>query len=244
MRLLSQQPGHVLSEEHARFYTACISHAIEHLHSRHLVYRDCKPENVMLTATGYVKLVDFGLAKRVHTRTHTLCGTPEYLAPEMVAVRGHGKAVDWWALGVLLYEMVLGATPWIIDPATLLPDFDLPPDTVYKAILNPRFALHLPSTLSPELRSFVCSLLAWEPLNRLGSLTRGAEDVKEHPFFAREAWDALLNERAPAPFVPRLSDDADTSKFVLGGDTQGALDGFLNEPMYDDENGSAWDCDF
>ena len=99
--------------------------ALEHLHARHVIYRDLKPENVMIHSSGYVKIIDFGFAKRLNLRTYTLCGTPEYLSPEMVMVRGHGKGVDWWALGILFYEMVMAAAPHIIDPFTKQPIYDL-----------------------------------------------------------------------------------------------------------------------
>lgn len=107
-----------LPQDSARFYTACVVSALDHMHTRSIIYRDLKPENLMLASNGYVKLVDFGLAKRLSGRAYTLCGTPEYLAPEMITLSGHGKGVDWWALGVLLYEMLVGAAPWTIDPET------------------------------------------------------------------------------------------------------------------------------
>ena len=229
----------ILSETDARFYASCITSAIDHLHTRKIVYRDLKPENVMIGADGYVKIIDFGFAKRLHQRTYTLCGTPEYLAPEMILVRGHGKGVDWWALGVLLYEMVMGGAPHIIDPQTKRPRYNLPPNLLYKAILDRHFALHLPSRLSPQLCDAVRGLLRFESLNRLGCLTDAAKDVMAHPFFAAEDWEGLLAQTRPPPFVPTLQTPTDTSHFDMADrDTS-----FVNEPAYD-YAAHDWDRDF
>jgi len=229
-----------LPESHATFYVACVTSAFEYLHARHIAYRDLKPENLLLAANGYVKLVDFGNARRLLGRTYTLCGTPEYLAPEMILVRGHGKGVDWWALGVLLYEMMMGAVPWVLDPTTHQPDFGLPPAALYKAILNPSFPLHLPPQLSPRVCDLVRRLLTIEPLNRLGCLTGEASDVKNHALFAGYDWGALLAQRLPPPKVPLLAHDADTSLFRS---TEDAPE-FVDEPEYDFDGPTDWDRDY
>ena len=195
-----------LDEPAACFYSACVVSAFEYLQQRSVLYRDLKPENVMIHADGYIRVVDFGFAKRVFTRTYTVCGTPEYLAPELLMMKGHGYGVDWWALGVLLYEMVVGVAPFCFHPETKKPDADLPPPELYKNILNPKYELPFPSRLTPQICEMIEQLLAWDPLTRLGCLTDGAEGVKRLAFFKSIDWqklctlrrEALSSTRAPA----------------------------------------------
>jgi serine/threonine protein kinase/CRP-like cAMP-binding protein len=236
---LQMQRHDKLPEKDARFYACCVASGLEHLHTRNVVYRDLKPENIMIHTSGYVKIIDFGFAKRVELRTFTLCGTPEYLSPEMVMVRGHGKGVDWWALGVLLYEMVVGGAPHIIHPETKKPQYDMPPQKLYKSILDKNFEIYFPDYMSKELTNAVRSFLNFDALNRLGCLTDGAGDVKSHPFFAAEDWKGLLAQTRPPPFIPKLKSQTDTSNF----DEALQDDMFVNEPPYDYSR-DEWDRDF
>ena len=145
---------------HACIDAACVVSAFEYMQARGVLYRDLKPENVMVAADGYVRIVDFGFAKRVFTRTYTVCGTPEYLAPELLLMKGHSFGVDWWALGVLLYEMVVGVAPFCFHPETKKPDPDLPPPMLYKNILNPKYELPFPSRLSHGMCEAIEHLLS------------------------------------------------------------------------------------
>ena len=134
---------------------------IEYLHSLNIIYRDLKPENILIAKDGYLKLVDFGFAKKISVRTFTLCGTPEYLAPEVILNHGHGKPVDWWALGVLLYEMLVGE-----DPFT-----DKDPMTVYHNILKGR--VRFPKDLDADGKSLIKHLLVSDLSRRYGNLKNG-----------------------------------------------------------------------
>ena len=229
-----------LEEKPAAFYAACVIAAVEYMHSRDIMYRDLKPENLVIAANGYVKVVDFGFAKRTRSRTYTLCGTPEYLAPELILMKGHSFTVDWWAVGVLLYEMLLGGAPFIwLDHE---PFYNLSPSELYKNILNPNFDFHMPPTLSADVVDLMRRLLAWHPLRRLGCLTSRAADVKNHAFFTKACqldWRALHDCTIPPPKVPTLSGPDDVSNFEEAyEDPQ-----FLSEAPYQPPPG-AWDATF
>jgi len=202
-----------LSEAETRFYGACVVSALGFLHDRQIMYRDLKPENIVLHASGYAKVVDFGFAKQTQSMTYTLCGTPEYLAPELILCKGHGKSVDWWAVSNLLYEMLMGAAPFVFENG--MPDFSLPPTTLYQNILNPQYKFHLPPEMPGGAVDLCMRLFAFEPMYRLGTLTGGAEDVRKHPFFVNAGfdWDALLAGKVTPPFLPKVSSATDVSNF-------------------------------
>lgn len=183
------------------FYSAEIVSALEYLHTRCIVYRDLKPENLLLDKDGHLKITDFGFAKKLTDRTWTLCGTPEYLAPEIIQSKGHNKAVDWWALGVLIYEMLAGYPPF----------YDDNPFGIYEKILSGKieWARHL----DPIAKDLIKKLLVQDRTKRLGNMKSGAEDVKRHRWFKGIEWQDVLLRKLKAPIIPKVMYEGDTSNF-------------------------------
>lgn len=175
-------------EWRAKFYCSEIALAIGHLHNLDIIYRDLKPENAVLDKFGHVCLTDFGLAKtNVREATaETFCGTPEYLAPEFLLGGGHGKAVDWWSLGILLYEMLCGLPPFYSENV----------NEMYELILKK--PLEFPDDVSPEAQDILKRLLDRNPDTRLQNI----DEFKRHPFFADVNFEALYNRKVEPPFVP------------------------------------------
>ncbi|XP_044804165.2 serine/threonine-protein kinase N1 isoform X3 [Bubalus bubalis] len=194
----------VFSEPRAVFYSACVVLGLQFLHEHKIVYRDLKLDNLLLDTEGYVKIADFGLCKEgmgYGDRTSTFCGTPEFLAPEVLTDTSYTRAVDWWGLGVLLYEMLVGESPFPGDDE----------EEVFDSIVNDE--VRYPRFLSAEAIGIMRRLLRRNPERRLGSSERDAEDVKKQPFFRTLGWDALLARRLPPPFVPTLAGRTDVSNF-------------------------------
>lgn len=189
------------SEDTARYYAAQILLSFEYIHSMDIIYRDLKPENLLLDIDGNVKITDFGFAKRIDHRTYTLCGTPDYLAPEIILNKGHGKPVDWWALGVLVYEMLAGYPPY----------YDDDPMGTYQKILHGK--LEFPSHFSRASRDIIKKLLQADLTKRYGNLKGGARDIKAHPWFSSVDFDALLRRQTKPPIVPAVKGEDDTSNF-------------------------------
>eukprot|EP00759_Apiculatamorpha_spiralis_P012845 PhF_6_TR19704/c0_g1_i1/m.28770 len=185
----------------AKFYHAELVLAFEYLHSFDIIYRDLKPENLLLDAKGHVKITDFGFAKIVPERTFTLCGTPEYLAPEVIQSKGHGKAVDWWTMGILLYEFIAGYPPF----------FDESPFKIYEKILEGK--LKFPNWFDSRARDLIKGLLMTDHTKRLGTLKNGVADIKNHPYYHGANWEKLFNRQYPAPIPVKVKNAGDTSAF-------------------------------
>jgi serum/glucocorticoid-regulated kinase 2 len=179
----------------SRFYTAELLCALECLHGFNVIYRDLKPENILLDYSGHIALCDFGLCKldmKDEDRTNTFCGTPEYLAPELLLGKGYTKTVDWWTLGVLLYEMLTGLPPF----------YDENTNEMYRKILSE--PLHFPSQeiVPSSAKDLLTRLLNRRPDQRLGA--NGASEIKAHPFFHSIDWRKLLQRKYEPTFKPNV----------------------------------------
>lgn len=195
--------AHKFENDKALFYATEITSALASLHEKDIIYRDMKPENVLIDTQGHVKLTDFGFAKKVKDRTWTLCGTPEYLAPEIIQSKGHGKAVDWWSLGILIYEMLAGFPPF----------FDENPFDIYRKILEGR--LEFPRHFEGNAKDLIRKLLAADRTRRLGCLRKGTKDVLEHKWFSSRGftWDDVFKRKLRPPIVPIVSHPGDHQNF-------------------------------
>jgi len=186
-------------EDRVRFYAAEIVAGLEYLHSAGVIYRDLKPENLLLTHEGHIVMTDFGLSKEgLHDRddrTGTFCGTPEYLAPEVLEGKGYGKAVDWWSFGTLMYEMLTGLPPFYCEDV----------QQMYTKIMTAE--LEVPDTVSAEAADLLSRLLDRNPDTRL----QDPPEIKRHPFFAPLDFEKLILKQIKPPFIPEVHGEDDTS---------------------------------
>lgn len=192
-------------EHRARFYAAEIILAISYVHSLDIIYRDLKPENVLLDAQGHIRLTDFGLSKEgissSSSGANSFCGTPEYLAPEILNRQGHGRAVDWWSLGALLYEMITGRPPFYCQDR----------ERLFEKIRKSE--LHYPPSVSRPAKKVLVGLLTKDPTRRLGSGPSDAEEIQQKDFFAGLDFNKLMKGEIPPPWKPDISGSLDTSQF-------------------------------
>ncbi|KAL7689543.1 putative rho-associated protein kinase [Plasmopara halstedii] len=220
------------TEDAARFYLAEMILALEHLHGHGIIHRDLKPENVLISAEGHIKLTDFGLAKEFIEGQDlmTICGTKEYMAPEMLLGKGYDSAADWWSLGALAYEMLVGKPPFTSRRTTDL----------HKQILSAK--IQLPPWLSGEAHSLLKSLLERNVSKRLGGgkssmfVVKGVHALKRHPFFKSVNWKKMETLCVPPPMVPNISDEADTSYFDKKFTSMSASDLFCDAVIDEDNN--------
>lgn len=181
------------NEDRSKFYTAELILALEHLHDNDIVYRDLKPENILLDRNGHIKITDFGFAKEVSTVTWTLCGTPDYIAPEVITTKPYNKSVDWWSLGVLIFEMLAGYTPF----------YDSTPMKTYEKILAGK--IHYPSFFQPDVIDLLTKLITADLTRRLGNLINGPADIRNHPWFLEVVWEKLLAKDIETPYEPPIT---------------------------------------
>lgn len=188
----------------AQFYAAEVCLALKYFHENGVIYRDLKLDNIMLTLDGHIKVADYGLCKEemwYGSTTSTFCGTPEFMAPEILLDKKYGRSVDWWAFGVLIYQMLLQQSPFRGEDE----------DEIYDAILadEPLYPIHMPR----DSVSILQKLLTREPEQRLGSGPTDAQEIMSQPFFRNISWDDVYHKRVPPPFLPQISNPTDTSNF-------------------------------
>ncbi|ORX98577.1 kinase-like protein [Basidiobolus meristosporus CBS 931.73] len=202
LRKFQRFPGYV-----AKFYAAEVTLAFEYLHTKSIIYRDLKPENVLLNSQGHIKITDFGFAKYVPDITWTLCGTPDYLAPEIIQSKGYGSAVDWYSLGILIFEMLAGYPPFYDDDHFKL----------YEKIIAGK--IRWPPHIDADARDLIKKLTTADLTKRYGNLKGGVQDIKNHKWFAEIDWNRLERLEVQPPIVPIVTSDGDTSNYDMYQET-------------------------
>ncbi|CAO1396998.1 unnamed protein product [Diamesa serratosioi] len=199
-----QQHKH-FDEQTAQFMAACVIVALEYLHSKHFIYRDLKPENLLLDSHGYIKLVDFGFAKHVRPthKTWTFAGTPEYVAPEIILNKGHDNSVDFWSLGILIHEFLMGKPPFRGKDQM----------QTYNLILRGIDCVQLSQKIPKKAQMIIKRLCRQSANERLGYQKNGIKDIKNHSWYADFDWDKLQNHKMQAPLVRHVKDNTDLSNF-------------------------------
>ena len=190
--------------ETTKFYLIELVLALESLHKHNMIYRDLKPENILMDSEGHIKITDFGLSKilpDMNDKTFTLCGTPQYIAPELLYRQGYTKAIDWWSLGCVFYEMLTGCLPFSIPRGGKIS---------HKIFEAP---IRITKNINKIEEDLLKRLLCVDPKNRIGNGTRDAEEVKEHPYFQGVKWDEYVKKKIKVPFKPQLKNDLDLSYF-------------------------------
>ncbi|CAH8650615.1 unnamed protein product [Schistosoma intercalatum] len=210
----------------ARFYSACVVEALNYLHRRGIVYRDLKPENLLLDSQGFCKMTDFGFAKRIGygNKTWTFCGTPEYVAPEVILNKGHDFTVDFWALGILMFELLTGTPPFTSSD----------PMKIYNIILKGINTIEFPKSITRNAQCLIKKLCRDAPAQRLGARKSGIIEVKNHAWFEGFDWNGLIARTIQVPITPKISSPTDLSNF----------DSYSEEEELPPEDTTGWDKDF
>eukprot|EP00435_Cladocopium_sp_Y103_P059905 s740_g21.t1 len=224
---ITEEKGFWGSVPHSRYYTAGAALALEHMHERRIVYRDLKPENVVLDQNGHMKVTDLGLAKLIIGKTYTTCGTPEYFAPEVISLSGQTLLVDWWTLGVFLYELLCSTTPFMAPH----------PMQIYAKVMRGIDKNIFPGSCagSPEL--FIKGLLRQQPGERLPARQGGMKNLKEHDFFEAFDWNGMKANKLDPPYTPEVADEKDVSNFFADPKD-------ISEPQVYKDPDNGWDEDF
>ncbi|KIY65339.1 kinase-like protein [Cylindrobasidium torrendii FP15055 ss-10] len=224
--LLRRSAGGVFPAHTCKFYSAEVYLALEYLHSHGIIYRDLKPENILLNHDGHIKLADFGFAKKCDT-TFTMCGTPDYIAPELIAKTRYNKSVDWYALGVLIYEMLAGMPPYH-DPR----DHHQNPVVLYEKIRMGPDYIHWSSYIDPIARNLIRQLMESDPSKRLGNMQGGPQDIMQHYFYYDVNWEELRRKRTQPPYMPSIHGEGDASAFERY--PEDATYGMVTDDLYGD----------
>jgi CRP-like cAMP-binding protein len=215
------------SARHAKFYAAGVVLAFEHLHERRIVYRDLKPENLLLNELGKLKLTDMGLAKFAIGKTYTTCGTPDYFAPELIASSGHTNALDWWTLGILIFEMMSGHPPF--ESAY--------PMQIYSKVIKGINKVPMPTKCQGSVAELIKALLKNDPSERLPMLAGGIKNVKNHSWFETFDWEAMENCTLEPPYKPVVKSKKDLANFSARKED-------MPTQLHYTDDGSGWDKGF
>ena len=199
--------GQKFSTQKTKFYLVEIILAIDFLHKNNMIYRDLKPENILIDSKGHIKLTDFGLSKivtNIEEKSFTICGTLQYIAPEIISGEGYNESVDWWSLGIIMYEMLTGKLPFKFNFDSQEEQNDL---NIYDKKIK------YPSWIEENAKDLINKLLNKNPEKRIGSGKEGAENIKKHPFFSDIDWNKALNKELRPPFIPKIENETDIKYF-------------------------------
>ena len=191
-----------IPNEHAKFYIACLITVLDYLHKKNIIHRDIRPENILINNNGYIKLTEFTFSKKLNNKlTYTICGSPEYYSPEMINKTGYNKCIDFWQLGILLYEMIIGTTPFTgSDPVK-----------IYKKIN--RGKIIYPKNIDKNAKMIIKQFLNIDMNKRLGCTKKGIYEIIENPFFKDFDWEGLLHRKLEPPYIPKIRNFRDIVRY-------------------------------
>lgn len=212
---------------HAKYYVSSVVLAFEHLHERHVIYRDLKPENLLLSSEGYLKLTDMGLAKFALGKTFTTCGTPEYFAPEVIRSSGQTRSVDWWTLGILIFELMTGGAPFKAENDMAM----------YAKVLKGIGHITFPTKAEGPTEALVKAMLKPEPSERLPMKNGGVKNLKEHVWFKGFDWEGVVSRKLVPPLQPAVKSTTDLRNFHHVKSQKPNWIDFVDD-------GTGWDQDF